>query len=70
MSPTPSVTMAPEEELVRLGVLLLRRMTDTQNETILELSRGGFKPGRIASLLGTTPNTVSQAIVKSKKARK
>lgn len=59
----------PEEELVRLAVLLLRRMVGTQADTIVELSRAGFTPTRIAMLLGTTPNTVNQALVRSKKKK-
>ncbi|HKP91197.1 MAG TPA: hypothetical protein VJT75_14630 [Thermoleophilaceae bacterium] len=59
--------MAPEEELVRMAALLLRRTIGTQSETVVELSRAGFQPARIAELLGTTAGTVSQALVKSKK---
>jgi hypothetical protein len=59
--------MAPEEELVRMAALLLRRTIGTQSETVVELSRAGFQPVRIAELLGTTAGTVNQALVKSKK---
>lgn len=61
--------MAPEEELVRMAALLLRRNIGTQTETVLELSRAGFQPARIAVLLGTTNNTVSQAITQNKKKK-
>jgi hypothetical protein len=51
--------MNPQEELVRLHVIDLRRRLGNQTETIVELSRAGFGPSRIAELLGTTANTVS-----------
>lgn len=57
----------PLEELVRLKVLELRRMTETQTELILELSKVGFGNTRIAELLGTTPNTVNVTVQKAKK---
>jgi hypothetical protein len=60
-----SQPMEPTEELARIGALLLRRQIGTQSDTILELSRVGFGPSRIAELLGTTPNTVNQAIQKN-----
>jgi DNA-directed RNA polymerase specialized sigma24 family protein len=64
----------PQEELVRLKVLELRRQMDSQAEAIIELSRAGFAPSRIAGLLGTTPNTVNVALqrakVKTSKKRK
>ncbi len=50
-----------------MAALLLRRTIGTQTETVVELSRAGFQPGRIAELLGTTPGTVNQALVKNKK---
>jgi hypothetical protein len=52
---------------VRIAAVLLRRTIGTQTETIVELSRAGFQPVRIAELLGTTAGTVNQALVKSKK---
>ena len=70
MSAARASKMAPEEELVRMAALLLRRSIGTQTETALELSRAGFQPARIAELLGTTANTVSQAITQSKKKEK
>lgn len=39
---------------------------DTQAEVIIELSRAGFAPSRIADLLGTTSNTVNVALVRAK----
>ena len=67
MSVARASKMTPEEELVRMAALLLRRMIGTQNETIVQLSRAGFPPIRIAELLGTTAGTVNQALVKNKK---
>ncbi|MEN3282729.1 MAG: hypothetical protein V7607_3869 [Solirubrobacteraceae bacterium] len=62
--------MDPTEELARLAVLLLRRSIGTQSEMIAELARVGFGTTRIAELLGTTSNTVNQALVKSKASAK
>lgn len=59
--------MQPVEELVRLMAIELRRRSQSQGEAILELSRAGFGPSRIAELLGTTPNTVNVTIQKAKK---
>lgn len=57
----------PGEELVALAVLLLRRQASSQSELAREMHSVGFGPSRIASLLGTTSNTVNQAIQKGKK---
>jgi predicted transcriptional regulator len=62
--------MNPQEELVRLHVIDLRRRLGNQTETIVELSRAGFGPSRIAELLGTTANTVSVTLQKAKKSGK
>jgi DNA-directed RNA polymerase specialized sigma24 family protein len=59
--------MEPIEELVRLMAIDLRRRSQSQSEAILELSRAGFGPSRIAELLGTTANTVNVTIQKAKK---
>ena len=56
------------EELLRLNSIELRRSIGNQNDTILEMSKAGFSPSRIASLLGTTPGTVSTALQRAKKA--
>lgn len=61
--------MEPQEEIVRLLALQLRREAASQGEAILELGRAGFGPKRIAELLGTTPNTVNVALTKDR-ARK
>jgi DNA-directed RNA polymerase specialized sigma24 family protein len=45
----------------------LRQRSQSQGEAILELSKAGFGPTRIAELLGTTANTVNVTIQKAKK---
>jgi DNA-directed RNA polymerase specialized sigma24 family protein len=55
------------EELVALAVLLLRRLGSSQSEVVLEMRSVGFTTTRIATLLGTTPNTVNQVIQKAKR---
>lgn len=70
MAAIKSGPLDPMEELVRLGAILLRRQASTQTEAVLELSKAGFGPSRIAELLGTTPNTVNQAIQGAKKFTK
>lgn len=59
--------MEPIEELVRLMAIELRQRAQSQGEAILELSKAGFGPSRIAELLGTTANTVNVTIQKAKK---
>lgn len=58
------------EDIARLLAVLVRRTGDSQAEVIRELSGVGMAPRRIASLLGTTPNTVSVTLSKSKRGRK
>ena len=55
------------DEVVRLLALLIRRGSDTQTEAIIEMSRAGFKPSRIADLLGTTANTASVTVQRARK---
>jgi predicted transcriptional regulator len=62
--------MDPQEELVRLQVIDLRRRLGSQTEAIVELNKAGFGPSRIAELLGTTPNTVNVTLQKAKKTGK
>lgn len=59
----------PQEELVALAVLLLRRDASSQSELAREMYSVGFSPSRIAELLGTTANTINQAVQKGKRAR-
>lgn len=70
MSSKSQDRMDPAEELVRLQILHLRREFPNQKDLILELTRAGFKPSRIAELIGTTANTVSVTLVQAKNAEK
>lgn len=54
----PDGLTAFESKLVNLLALLLVQERK-QPEQIALLNRAGFRPAEIASLLGTTPNTVS-----------
>ena len=58
--------MDPQEEIVRLLALQVRRQFETQAEAIREFGKAGFGPTRIAELLGTTPGTVNVTLVKAK----
>jgi len=60
----------PQEEIVRLLAIQLRREADSQAQAIEELCKAGFGPSRIAELLGTTPNTVNVAISNAKKRKR
>jgi DNA-directed RNA polymerase specialized sigma24 family protein len=57
------------DTLVRLVALLLVQ-NKSQQEQCLLLSRAGFQPKEIASVLGTTPNTVSVTLSASRRAAK
>jgi hypothetical protein len=61
--------MDPQEELIRLIVLQLRRTAKSQAELIVELNRVGFGATRIAELVGTTANAVNVTLNKAKKQR-
>lgn len=61
--------MDPQEEIVRLLIIQLRREAASQTDAILELNKAGFGPSRIADLLGTTSNTVNVALATAKKSR-
>jgi DNA-binding CsgD family transcriptional regulator len=56
-----------QDETNRLLVALIRKHTENQTETILELSRAGIGASRIADLLGTTPGTVNVALARAKR---
>ncbi len=58
-----------ESRLINLLALLVTQERK-QVEQIDALSRAGFGPSEIASLLGTTRNTVSVALSKLKQGRK
>lgn len=59
--------LEPQDEIARLLALQLRRAVGNQGETIQELNRVGFGQTRIAQLLGTTPGTVNQELIRAKK---
>jgi DNA-binding CsgD family transcriptional regulator len=65
-----SGAMDAQEEIVRLLAIQLRCQAATQAEAIVEMARAGFGAVRIAELLGTTPNTVSQALQDAKRGAK
>ncbi len=48
------------DELVRIAALFLKYQDIPQGVLVHDLSDAGLTPARIASLLGTTSNTVSQ----------
>ena len=56
------------DTLIRLQAALAVRDMGTQKDKIIFLSGAGIRPMEIASLLGTTSNTVSVAITNFKKA--
>jgi hypothetical protein len=60
----------PEEEIIRLLAIQIRRGSASQTEAIRELGRAGFGPTRIADLLGTTSNTVNVALAKERARKK
>lgn len=58
-----------QEEIVRLLAIQVRRGASSQSEAIIEMSKAGFGPARIAALLGTTANTVNVALNTAKKRK-
>jgi len=59
----------PGDEIARLLAVLIRLQVPTQADAIRELGRVGLAPSRIATLLGTTANTVNVTLAKAKKDR-
>lgn len=59
--------MDPQEEIARLLAIQIRRTAASQAQAVLELSRAGFTPARIAQLLGTSTATVSKDLQRAKK---
>ena len=67
----PSTDLLNEQKKTnKLLAILVLRGIDSKTEQILLLSDAGFKPSEIADIVGTTPNTVSVTITKSKKGKK
>ncbi len=56
------------DTLMRIQALLAVREMDIQKDKIIFLSSAGIRPKDIATILGTTSNTVNVAIAKHKKA--
>lgn len=54
------------DQIVRLQALQVRMSFSNQAEAIVELSKTGIGPSRIAELMGTTPGTVKVAIQRAK----
>jgi len=58
------------DTLIRIQAALAVKGMPTQREKIVFLYGAGLGPSYIATLLGTTPKTVSVAMAKHKKASK
>lgn len=56
------------DTLIRLQAVSVVDRLGTQREKIFFLSKAGLSPKTIADILGTTANSVSVALSKSKKA--
>jgi hypothetical protein len=57
----PEVELGSVDELTRVLALTLKYQGIPQGVLVHDMSTAGMSPTRIAVLLGTTPNTVSQA---------
>ncbi len=60
MASKPELVPCSVDELTHVLALALRYQGVPQGVLVHDLSRAGVSPKRIAQLLGTTPNTVSQ----------
>ena len=56
------------DTLIRIQALLAVRDIVTQKDRVVFLNSSGIRPKDIASILGTTANSVSVAIAKNKKS--
>ncbi|GAB5349497.1 hypothetical protein [Alteriqipengyuania sp. 357] len=56
------------DTLIRIQALVAVRDMDIQKDRIIYLSGADIRPNDIATILGTTSNTVNVAIAKHKKA--
>lgn len=61
------VLAAKLDTLIRLQAIAVVDRLGTQREKIVFLSKAGLQPKAIADILGTTANSVSVALSKSKK---
>jgi uncharacterized protein YjcR len=57
------------DTLIRIQALLAVRGMEKQKDKIIFLYGAGIRPKDIASILGTTPNTVNVAMANHKKAQ-
>jgi hypothetical protein len=64
----PAVEPGSIDELVRMIALQLRYQGAPQGSLVHDMSKLGLTPARIAELLGTTANTVSQQKRKARPA--
>ena len=58
------------DEIARLASVISRRLGpegETLQDFVVELSRAGLPPGRIAELAGTTSNYVGVALTRARK---
>ncbi len=67
MAETRRGDLEPLEEVARLLATQIRLSLPNQTEAILQLSRAGFGPTRIAELLGTSPATAKVTVQKARK---
>lgn len=58
------------DEVARLLALLVRLQVNSQTQAILELSRIGIGPSRVAELLGTSAATARVTVNQSKSKSK
>ena len=59
-----------QDEIVRLLATLIRLQSGNQAQAIVELNKAGLPNGRIADLIGTTPDTVKVTIQRARKRTK
>ena len=57
------------DELSRLMILLLKRLSGSHAELIVDMHHVGIKTARIAELIGTTSNSANQAIQRDKRGK-
>ena len=55
------------DEVARILALSVRLQLGSQQLAIVELSKSGIGPSRVAELLGTTPGTVNVALQRAKR---
>lgn len=58
-----------QDEVARLLAIQLRLQLGNQALTIVEMNKAGFSNSRIATLLGTSPDTVKVTVQRAKKSK-